>query len=261
MKPQCPNYGLDAPGVVRKLCLVGVAGVLIALAGLAGLWSNAFILAPVLQAGMWAGLTCLLMAGWMVWGSKVGKLRARERLLNTISWRGDETVLDVGCGRGLMLIGAAKRLTTGKAIGVDIWQSEDLSGNRPEATRENAHLEGVAERVEVRDGDARRLPFPDGTFDVVVSKTVLHNIYSRAERRRAVGEIARVLKPGGRLLIADIRHTREYERVLRDHGWTEIKLTGPLSLRLILPIITFGSVRPNEVQGIKPVLPQRTPTL
>jgi cyclopropane fatty-acyl-phospholipid synthase-like methyltransferase len=45
--------------------------------------------------------------------------------------RGDETVLDVGYGRGLHLIGAAKRLTTGKAPGVDIWQAEDLSGNLP----------------------------------------------------------------------------------------------------------------------------------
>jgi cyclopropane fatty-acyl-phospholipid synthase-like methyltransferase len=73
-------------------------------------------------------------------------------------------VLDVGCGRGLLLIGAAKRLTTGKAVGVDIWQTEDLSGNRPEATLENARLERVAERVGVKDGDARRLPFADGTL-------------------------------------------------------------------------------------------------
>jgi ribonucleotide reductase alpha subunit len=87
-------------------------------------------------------------------------------VLDSLKLRGDETVLDVGCGRGLLLIGAAKRLTTGKAVGVDIWNAEDLSGNRPEATLENARLERVAERVEVKDGDARRLPFADGTFDV-----------------------------------------------------------------------------------------------
>jgi ubiquinone/menaquinone biosynthesis C-methylase UbiE len=251
-----PNYGLDAPGVVRNLVLAGVAGLLIGSARLAGLWSDQLVLAPFLHAGMWAGLTCLLMAGWMVWFSKVGKLRARERLLDTIAWRGEETVLDVGCGRGLLLIGAAKRLTTGKAIGVDIWQSEDLSGNRPEATRANAQLEGVGERVEVRDGDARQLPFPDNTFDVVVSHTVLHNIYNVAERRRAVSEIARVLKPRGCLVIADIRHTRDYVQVLRDHGWTEVKLTGSLLRAVLLPIITFGSIRPNEVQGTKPLPPQ-----
>jgi cyclopropane fatty-acyl-phospholipid synthase-like methyltransferase len=67
----------------------------------------------------------------MIWDSKVGKLWARDRLLDGLELRGDETVLDVGCGRGLLLIGAAKRLTTGKAPGVDIWQAEDLSGNLP----------------------------------------------------------------------------------------------------------------------------------
>ncbi len=84
----------------------------------------------------------LFFAGWMIWDSKVGKLWSRDRLLDALKLRGDELVLDVGCGRGLLLIGAAKRLTTGKALGVDIWNVEDLSGNRPEATLENARLEG-----------------------------------------------------------------------------------------------------------------------
>src|SRR5439155_13314827 len=100
-------------------------------------------------------------------GSKVGKLRFREKLLSEIPWRGDEQVLDVGCGHGLMLIGAAKRLKTGKAIGVDLWQKEDQAGNSREATWENIALENVAERVELKDGDARQLPFADGSFDVV----------------------------------------------------------------------------------------------
>jgi ubiquinone/menaquinone biosynthesis C-methylase UbiE len=129
-----------------------------------------------------------------------------REVLERLDLEGDETVLDVGCGRGLLLIGAARRLTTGKAVGVDIWQAEDLSGNRPEATLENARLEGVAERVEVKDGDARRLPFADGTFDVIVTKEVLHNIYNAAERDTAVREIARVLRPGGRLVVVDAEH-------------------------------------------------------
>ncbi len=128
----------------------------------------------------------LFIAGWMIWDSKVGKLWARDRLLDGLKLRGDELVLDVGCGRGLLLIGAAKRLTTGKAIGVDIWNAEDLSGNRPEATLENTRLEGAAERVEVKDGDTRWLPFADGAFDVIVSKEVLHNIGNATERDTAV---------------------------------------------------------------------------
>jgi hypothetical protein len=62
--------------------------------------------------------------------------------------------------------------TTGEATGVDIWQAEDLSGNRPEATLENARREGVEDRVRIHTADMRKLPFPDGTFDVVVSRAV-----------------------------------------------------------------------------------------
>jgi arsenite methyltransferase len=140
----------------------------------------------------------------MLWSSLFGKFRARDSLLNAIPWRGDEQVLDVGCGHGLMLIGAAKRLTTGRATGIDIWQNVDQAKNSAEATRRNAEIEGVT--VEIRDGDARRIPYPDESFDVVVSSLVLHNIYDRRERKQALSEIARVLKPGGHAGIIDIRH-------------------------------------------------------
>ena len=150
------------------------------------------------------------MAVWMVWSSKVGKVKERETLLDRVAWTGRERVLDVGCGRGLMLIGAAKRLTTGIATGVDIWQAEDLSGNRPEATLENAAREGVADRVRVETADMRKMPFPDGAFDVAVSNAAIHNLYAREDRSKAIREIARVLKPGGVAVISDIRHLGEY---------------------------------------------------
>src|SRR5439155_9251689 len=104
---------------------------------------------PLAEILLLTGLNCLANAGGMLWYSKAGKLRGRERLLDLVPWRGDETVLDVGCGRGLLLVGAARRLTTGRAVGVDLWRGVDLSGNRPEAPLENARLEGVEGRVDV----------------------------------------------------------------------------------------------------------------
>ena len=188
----------------------------------------------------------------MVWGSKVGKVRGRDRLLDSLPWRGDEAVLDVGCGRGLLLIGTARRLTTGKAVGVDIWQAADLSSNRPEGTLENARLEGVADRIEVRDGDARQLPFADGAFDVVVSKEVLHNIYNAAERDSAVREIARVLKPGGRLLLGDVRHTGRYAQVLRESGLVDVRRSPESVPSLLIAAISFGFAYPATVGARKP---------
>src|SRR5204862_6642881 len=102
---------------------------------------------------------------------------------------------DVLCGVNSNITG-----TTGRAIGIDIWQPEDLSGNKPAATLNNAVSEGVADRGEVQTADARKLPFDDASFDVVLSSAALHNIYNADERQTAVREIARVLKVGGRVL-------------------------------------------------------------
>src|SRR5207244_4492190 len=123
--------------------------------------------------------------------------------VDRFSWQGDERALDVGCGSGLLLIGAANRLTTGEAVGVDIWNRKDLSNSGPEATLRNASAEGVADRVRVQEGDARQLPFGDESFDVALSLNVLHNIHQPVGRAKALREIVRVLKPGGRAVLTD----------------------------------------------------------
>jgi ubiquinone/menaquinone biosynthesis C-methylase UbiE len=131
-----------------------------------------------------------------------GKLRVWERELDRVGLRGDEQLLDMGCGRGAVLIAAARRLPTGRAVGADLW-SKDQSGNRPEATLANAAAAGVADRIEVHTADMTALPFADASFDVVTSAMAIHNIPSPEARFRAVDEAVRVLRPGGQLLIAD----------------------------------------------------------
>jgi ubiquinone/menaquinone biosynthesis C-methylase UbiE len=194
-----------------------------------------------------------LLAGSLMWYSKVVKPRERERLLDLIPWRGEERVLDVGCGRGLLLVGAARRLTTGRAVGVDVWHGLQLSGNSPQAVEENARRAGVAERVEVHNGDARTLPFPDASFDVVLSSLVLHNIPRRSERQQAVREIARVLKPGGHVAILDARHTGDYARVLADCGLTESRQQpAGWFLSAWFPLLSCGLMRFRRVTAKKP---------
>lgn len=238
-----PNYGLDAPGVVRNLTVIGAIVMLLAMLSGTVAADGRFGWLRYLQISFWApGLALLLTAAVMVWGSRVGKVRFRERILDGIPWRGDEQVLDVGCGHGLMLLGAAKRLNTGQAVGIDLWQREDQAGNSPEATMENARLEGVADRVELKDGDARKLPFADRTFDVILSSWALHNIYDREGRALAVREIARVLKPGGRAALVDIRHADEYAEVLRAAG-LDVRRAGPNFL-FVIPSYTVWASKP-----------------
>lgn len=222
------SYGIDAPGVVRNLFWIGVTFLVLGV-GVFYLFSPSHTVAGEVIGGilLFGGGGCLVESLYMIWSSKVGKFRERERLLDLVQLRGDERVLDVGCGRGLLLNGAARRLSTGKAVGVDIWNRADQSGNHPDCTRRNAEIEGVAGRVEVVDGDAQELPFETDSFDVVVSSLAIHNIDDRGGRERALREILRVLKPGGRLAILDFRHVRQYATLFRELGVEEVRVNGP----------------------------------
>jgi len=165
------------------------------------------------------------VAWFKIRSSKDGKLRLREQLLDQVALRGDEKVLDVGCGRGLLAIGAAKRLKTGKVTGIDVWNPQELSGNSADAAKENAKAEGVADRVRFESGDARKLVYPEGNYDVVVSANALHTLADDRERGQALREMLRVLKPGGRLLVFDTAETGYYAQVLRENGAQNVTLS------------------------------------
>jgi ubiquinone/menaquinone biosynthesis C-methylase UbiE len=213
------DYGIDSPAIVAGLILF--SGIVFCAALV---WHFLGDPPPVAEIALVAaGIYFLLGAGGMVYYSKVGKLRIRDQMLDLIPWRGDEVVLDVGCGRGLLLIGAARHLTTGKAIGLDRWVTGALTGNRPEAALDNARLNGVLDRVEVKEGDVRQLPFDAASFDAVVSNFVVHEVNNRAERDQMLREMVRVLKPGGRLALVDFIFTGECVRVLLEIGIADAK--------------------------------------
>ncbi len=148
------------------------------------------------------GVALLANAAFFLHTTLRGKFRIWERELDRIGLAGDEQLLDLGCGRGAVLIAAARRLPAGRAVGADLW-TRDQSGNRPEATLANAAAAEVSDRVEVHTADMTDLPFADGTFDVVTSALAIHNIHSPEDRYRSLDEAMRVLRPGGQLLIAD----------------------------------------------------------
>jgi arsenite methyltransferase len=120
------DYGIDAPGVIRNLMVLGVVILAASLLVPPFHVGSAF----VDLRGFWVtGTTCLFFGGLMLLYSLRGKFRHRDRILALAHLRGDEDVLDVGTGRGLLLVGAAKKLVTGHAVGLDIWKTSDLSDN------------------------------------------------------------------------------------------------------------------------------------
>src|SRR4051812_36552299 len=156
------DYGIDAPGVVRVFLLLGFLGLAALVTRVIGVWSERTALGALGWPVMCFGLTMGMTGAVMWWDSRVGKIRRRDRVLAGLPWRGDEGVLDVGWGRGLYLIGAARRVPHGRAVGIDVWNTSALSGNAMDATRRNAEVEGVADRVELKTADAREMPFADG---------------------------------------------------------------------------------------------------
>ena len=218
-----PNYGIDAPGVVRNMLVIGIACLLLAwfLPNLP-IGPVTFRLRPM---ALITGTILLIEGSLMILYAKAGKFRHRDRMLAMVDWKGNESVLDVGTGRGLLMIGAARKLTTGRAVGIDIWSTTDLSGNSMENALSNAEVEGVRERVEVQNVDATAMKFPDNHFDVVLSNLCLHNIPTREARDKACREIARVLKPGGKAIISDYKNAGQYAEVLKSAG--AVRRRGP----------------------------------
>ena len=216
--PTRPDYGVDAPNVMRNMFLFGTLCLFLVFAT-PSVWHFGPVNIVLHQPLAWTGGFLLLEGFLFLLYVKFGKFRHRDFILSLHPWRGDEQVLDVGCGRGLLLAGAAKRLTTGHATGIDIWSNVDMGGNSEAATLHNLGLEGITSRCTLVSAGAQEMPFADATFDVIVSNLCLHNIYDRPTRLEAIHQIARVLKPGGIALLSDYKLTGEYAAELRKLGF------------------------------------------
>jgi SAM-dependent methyltransferase len=118
----------------------------------------------------------------------------RQRVIELARLRAGERVLDAGCGTGLTIVRIAAQHPTCIVHGID------LSPKMIEIAQADAEKQGLA--VDLRIGSATGLPYPDGSFDVVITNIMYHHL-DLEEKRQAVAEIARVLEPGGRYVSAE----------------------------------------------------------
>lgn len=219
------GYGIDEHRTIIELFVAGGLAVAV------GFVISAYTRVTNPQAaelglivGPSVGFLILVVASALYWSSRLGKQREMRKLVGNIPWGGEEVVLDLGCGRGLGMVDAAKRLQAGFAVGVDTWPKSRLSGNDPKSIWANAAAEDVGEKVAPVKGASMQLPFASGSVDVVLSGVSMHRQASRKNREALFLEVNRVLKDGGRIGILDAGNGIEYAALLRKIGLFDVEM-------------------------------------
>lgn len=170
--------------------------------------------------------------------------------------------LDMGCGRGLVLVKVASRkralLRTGPAstkstdcltYGIDIFNSGDQTGNIPGALYANVKALDLIDSVAAYAASfTEPLPFADNYFSLVTASLSLHNV-SLAGRNAAIREACRVCKPGGTIVILDLLgYVAQYESEMKRQGWTQVEK------RFAGFGVVFGSWPTQVLHAIRPAV-------
>ena len=202
-----PDYGIDAPRVLAMFFVLGI------LCPVLGIFARPFAVGEVTvdfgYAPQITGGIFLLEGVLMFVYVRLGQFRHRDG-----------------------------------AVGIDIW-SMDQSDNSRESTLRNATLEGVAQRVTVHDGDMRKMPFADRSFDATVAHFAIHNVRSREGRREAIREIVRTLNQGGQVAISDIISLDLYADELRKSDMLDVEISD-LSFWTFPPARTVTARKPSQ---------------
>jgi ubiquinone/menaquinone biosynthesis C-methylase UbiE len=174
-----------------------------------------------------------------------GKLQAlRHRTADLAQLQSGETVLDVGCGTGTLALIAKERVgTTGRVFGIDPGPQQ-IARARSKAARRDLP-------IDFQVGVIEHLAFPDQSFDAVLSTLMMHHLPDDL-KRQGLSEIARVLKPGGRLVIVDFKRPEKHEH----HGRHAHMGAGEMGLQDLPALIKetgFSQIETGEIQ-FSPIL-------
>lgn len=228
------NFGTDAPGALRSLLIMGF--VFLLASGLSTYIMHKIFFWIVLIQTLSASVTFFATAFWMIYSSWIFKPKHLAKLVEELNIQGSEEILDMGCGRGMFLCEAAKWITTGHVYGIDLWMSRDQSNNHENATWQNIHALELQDRVNLQTADMCAIPFADDKFDIIISNLAIHNISSEQGRTKALQELLRVLKPGGKFVISDIFQAKQYAKFFAMQENVEFEISNPI--RYACPPVT-----------------------
>jgi len=219
------GYGIDDPRTIAELLIAGILAVVVGIITSAYTASGSPKTADAaLIGGSGVGFLILAVMAALYWSSKLGKPRELIRMVNGIPWGGEEVVLDLGSGRGMATVMAAKKLGPGYSVAVDTWPKSRVSGNDPKSVLANASEENVGSKVEAVKAASFQLPFADRSFDVIVSGVAVHHLVPRRQRSVLFAEMTRVLKDGGRVGILDAGNGYEYSSLMQEMGLRDIEM-------------------------------------
>ncbi|TKJ24574.1 MAG: hypothetical protein CEE42_10550 [Promethearchaeota archaeon Loki_b31] len=202
MSEEKPKYGWYVKNLILAFNIIGLFGLIVLIIGLNILGMLGVILSII-------GIALMLLFLWPGIGLAtmniiLSKENSEVRGMDILSKIQSPRVLDIGCGTGRTAIEIAKSLPKGGHLnGIDIYNSNAISGNSLATVNRNAELEGVSDKSTFQYGSATEIPFEDNKFNIVSLSSVLHEVHDYESKERAMKEIRRVLKPKGFLLIGE----------------------------------------------------------
>ena len=178
---------------------------------------------------------------YVMFSQKGGKFQEKlyDLILQNLGAKGKSSIVDIGCGNGVLSVKAALKFAEAQVTGVDYWGADwEYSKG---VCQENARGAGVGERVRFQKGDAATLEFASGTFDAAMSNLTFHEVRSVADKRNVLQEALRVIKPGGTFAFIDYFYepkyygeSAEFEKYLKDLGLSQAEVK-PLHALLRMP--------------------------
>ncbi len=175
-----------------------------------------------------------LMVGWFVMHRKEQTFRHTTADLAQIQT--GETVLDVGCGTGTQALVAKKRVgETGRVCGIDPSRPL-LAAAQRKAKRAGLH-------IDFQPGGIEHIPAPSQSFDVVLSTFMMHHVPDTL-KYQGLAEIARILTPGGRLLLIDFKRSEEHPGRPEQFGAGDIALQ---DIPVLLKEAGFSQIETGEI--------------